>query len=214
MTMISATHVNTAATFPWTLLHLLQNPSHLATLRSEITAHPPSTHHVYPYRAMPFAEACLRETGRLYTNLLMLRFLPNDVVAPGGRLIPRGWVAISPLATQQDPLIFEHPQQWNPERFLYGSYASMFRSNGFVQFGAGAHACLGEKFTYSLLRGVLWPMLMDGYEVELVNGTTAGEGVDGVGVAPNYRENLGTPFGVREVHIRVVRRQERLSEQV
>jgi sterol 14-demethylase len=213
MMMVSAAHVNTAATFAWTLLHLLRNPRHFATFREEIASNPPSDEGIYPWREMPFSEACLRETGRLYTNLLMLRLLPQDIVVEG-IVIPKGWLAISPLATQQDPTVYENPEQWDPTRWLASpdSYTSKFRNSEFVQFGAGAHACLGEKFTHSLLRGVLWPALFDAYDLVLVHGIEDGEGIDGVGVAPNYRENMGTPLGVREIGLRVTRRKERLSD--
>lgn len=211
--MVSAAHVNTAATFSWTLLHLLRNPHHLATLCEEVAASPPSPEGIYPWREMPFSEACLRETGRLYTNLLMLRFLPQEVVVEG-TIIPKGWVAISPLATQQDPDVYESPERWDPTRWLANpdAYASKFRSAQFVQFGAGPHACLGEKFTHSLLRGVLWPALFDVYELELVHGIKDGEGMDGVGVAPNLRENMGTPLGVSEVGLKVTWRKAKLSD--
>ncbi|KAJ9108613.1 hypothetical protein QFC19_002331 [Naganishia cerealis] len=217
MTMISASHVNTAATFSWTLLHLLRNPSLLAEFEKEIKANPPITGS-YPIKNMPFSEACLRETGRLYTNLLMLRYVAHDVTTPQGVIIPKGWVAGSPLATQQDPELYDQPGKWDPHRFLSdassaSSYSSKFRNNEFVQFGYGKHACLGEKMTHALLRASLWPELVDNYHLEVVDGLVDGEGIDGVGVKPNYRENMGTPFGVREVNIRVTKRDVRLSDQ-
>lgn len=213
MTMISATHINSAATFSWTLLHLLRNPAHLTTHLDEISTHPASVDGVYPWREMPFAGSCLRETGRLYTNLLMFRFLPRDVLAPDGTLFPKGWVAVSPITTQRDPSLFDNPDRWDPTRFLDGSCPFHLRSAEFIQFGLPPHACLGEKFTYSLLRGVLWPTLLDGYEVELVEGVEEGEGVDGVGVAPNWKESMGTAVGMREVFVSVTRRKETLSGQ-
>lgn len=120
---------------------------------------------------------------------------------------------MSPITAQRDPALFDNPETWDPTRFLDDSYAEKFRSAEFVQFGLPPHACLGERFTYSLLRGVLWPTLLDGYEVELVEGVREGEGVDGVGVASNWRESMGTAVGVREVFVKVTKRQDRLSGQ-
>ncbi|KAJ9101097.1 hypothetical protein QFC21_003315 [Naganishia friedmannii] len=216
MILISASHVNTAGTFSWTLIHLLRNPDMLAEFEEEIKANP-RVNGSYPIKNMPFSEACMRETGRLYTNLMMMRYIPQDVTTPEGIIIPKGWVAGSPIATQQDPELYDQPEKWDPRRFLpnasTSSYSSKFRNNEFVQFGYGKHACLGEKITHALLRASLWPELIDNYHVELVDGVVDGEGIDGVGVKPNYRENMGTPFGVREVNIKITKRAIRLSDQ-
>ena len=213
MILISASHVNTAGTFSWTVLHLLRNPHLLAQFEDEIRSNPP-TGGVYPAKTMPFSEACMRETGRFYTNLLLVRHATHDLVTPDGKVIPKGWVAASPLATQQDPTLYAHPERWDPSRFLPagGDYSSKFRNNEFVQFGYGKHVCLGEKLTHSLLRASLWPALFDGYQVEVVDGVVEGEGVDGVGVKPNFRENMGTPFGIREVRLRVRKRAVKLTD--
>jgi hypothetical protein len=69
--------------------------------------------------------------------------------------------------------------------------------------GIGKHACLGEKLTHSLLRASLWPALFDGYQVEIVDGVIDGEGIGGVGVKPNFREYFGTPFGDRELWVKI-----------
>ncbi len=137
----------------------------------------------------------MRETGRLYTNLLLVRYATRDLMTPDGMVIPKGWIAVSPLATQQDPTLYPHPEKWDPHRFLgsseLGDYSSKYRNNELVQFGYGKHACLGEKLTHALLRASLWPTLFDGYQVEVVDGVIEGEGIGGVGVKPNFRENLG-----------------------
>jgi sterol 14-demethylase len=212
MIMISASHVNTAATFSWTVLHLLRNPHLLAQFEDEIRRNRPNDG-VYPTKHMPFSEACMRETGRLYTNLLLVRYATHDLMTPDGKVVPKGWVAASPLATQQDPTLYTRPKEWDPARFLSpDDYSSKFRHNEFVQFGYGKHVCLGEKLTHSLLRASLWPALFDGYQVEIVDGVVEGEGVDGVGVKPNFGQNLGTPFGIREVRVRVRKKAVKLTE--
>ncbi|KAJ9101098.1 hypothetical protein QFC21_003316 [Naganishia friedmannii] len=216
VTAITAAHTNSDGTFAWTLLHLVRNPDLLAEYENEIRSNPPLGGR-YPIKTMPFSEACLRETGRLYSNLVNLRYVFRDMVAPGGIIIPKGWLAASPLVTQRDPELYPHPEEWEPHRFLSNdpatSYASKFRSHEFVQFGYGRHACLGEKLVHCLLRETLWPTLIDNYRLEVVDGVIAGEGLSNVGVDVTFSEGLGTPFGEREVWIKVTKRDVPLSEE-
>ncbi|KAJ9110849.1 hypothetical protein QFC19_001358 [Naganishia cerealis] len=212
--MVTAAHANSDGTFCWTLLHLLRNPELLAEFEREIKSNPPVEGR-YPIKNMPFSEACLRETGRLYSNLANVRWVPRDIEAPGGIIIPRGWLAASPLVTQRDPELYHRPEEWEPHRFLSkdpaSSYSSKFRNHEFVQFGYGRHACLGEKLTHSLLRETLWPTLIDNYRLEVVDGAVDGEGLSNVGVDITFSEGLGTPFGKREVWIKVTQRDLPLS---
>jgi sterol 14-demethylase len=216
ITAVTASHANSDGTFAWTLLHLLRNADLLAEYENEIRSHPPLEGR-YPIKSMPFSEACLRETGRLYTNLVLLRWVYRDMVAPGGIIIPKGWLAASPLVTHRDPEIYPRPEEWDPHRFLSDdtatSYASKFRNHEFVQFGYGRHACLGEKLTHCLLRETLWPTLIDNYRVEVVDGVVAGEGLSDVGVEATFSEGLGTTLGEREVWIKVTKRDVPLSEE-
>ncbi|KAJ9096741.1 hypothetical protein QFC21_005011 [Naganishia friedmannii] len=217
VTYIMAAHVNSAGTFAWTLLHLLRNPELMRAFEAEIKVNPPLSD-IYPIKDMPFSEACLRETGRLYNNLITFRYATRDIRTSSGVVIPKGWVATSPLAVQMDPELFEEPGRWNPRRWLPSCtvkrdlYATRFRNYEFVQFGGGKHVCSGEKLTHALLRATLWPTLVDHFRLELVEeGIVDGEGVDGVGLAPNHAESLGTAFGIREVYVRVTRRDVSLS---
>lgn len=167
---------------------------------------------------MPFAEACLRETGRLYQGIASVRYASRDICGPGGKVIPKGLVAVSPLTVQQDPELYENPGKWNPRRFMPpengtpSEYSKLVKTCEFVQWGGGSNRCPGERFVNHLLRGCLWPALLDNYRVEVAQeGLVEAEGVDGVGVKPNHGESLGTPYGIRDVSIKVTRRLVPLS---
>lgn len=207
------------------MLHLLRNPEQLAAFEAEVKANPP-VDSIYPMKDMPFSEACLRETGRIYNNLLILRYVPRDIRVPSGLVIPKGLVAISPATVQMDPELYEEPGKWNPQRFLPSletargdvqdasnrSFATLSRNYQYVQFGGGKHVCSGEKLTHTLLRASVWPTLIDNYHLEVVGGITEGEGVDGVGVMPDHIKNsLGTPYAANEVYVKVTRRETPLS---
>ncbi|KAJ9118617.1 hypothetical protein QFC22_003837 [Naganishia vaughanmartiniae] len=194
---VTGFHANNDGTFAWTLLHLLRNPDLLAEYENEIKSNPPVD-------------------GR-YPIKVILRWVFRDVVAPGGIVIPKGWLAASPLVSQRDPEIYPRPEEWDPHRFMSSdptsSYTSKFRNYEFVQFGSGRHACLGEKVAHCLLRETLWPTLIDNYRLEVVSGVVAGEGLSGVGVDVSFSECIGTPFGERDVWIKVTKRDVPLSEQ-
>jgi sterol 14-demethylase len=230
MTYIIVAQVNIDATCAWALLHLLRNPDHLAAFEAEVQANPPTIDGIYPIKNMPFSEACLRETGRLYNNSVMLRYAQHDIQTPSGIVIPRGWIATSPVTVQMDPELYDEPGKWNPRRFLPAPsddateggggrggdlYATRFRNYEFVQFGGGKHVCSGEKLTHSLLRASIWPALLDNYQLEVVQDSLVdGQGIDGVGIMPNHAENLGTAFGVTEPYVKVTKRDVPLSSAV
>lgn len=216
MAYITAAQVSMDATCAWMLLHLSRNPESLTAFEAEVKANPP-VDGVYPLTNMPFGEACLRETGRLYNNSLILRYAKHDIPTSGGLVIPKGWVAISPVTVQMDPELYDEPNKWNPGRFLplatgEDRYAIRFRNYEFVQFGAGNNVCPGIKLAQSLLRASLWPALLDNYRIELVQDSIVkGQGIDGVGILPNYAETVGTASGVTEPYIRVTKREVPLS---
>lgn len=219
MTYIITAQTNIEATCAWTLLHLLRNLESLIAFEAEVKANPP-VNGIYPMSKMPFGEACLRETGRLYNNPIIVRYNKEDFETSSGLVIPKGWVAISPVTVQMDPEFYDEPDTWSPRRFLPLAgggdlYAKRFRDYAFVQFGAGNNVCPGIKLTNSLLRASLWPALLDNYRLELVQDSIVeGKGIDGVGILPDYAKNVGSAPGLTEPYIRVIKREVPLSSTV
>ena len=198
--MMFAAHLNVSSTIPWLLLHANHVPGCLERCREELeTRDVPGGRGTLP----PYLEACLRETGRLYTATVLLRKIPDSHpkghITLLGHLIPSGTiVANSPLVTQQDPLIFENPEEWDPERFLANegeNYKAWFNRMEFLQFGAGMRSCLGEKMTRSLLVNDFMGVLLRKYDIQVVGGLQEGIGYSGVGVVPAWskRSNATPP---------------------
>ena len=192
LTLINGGHTNQTNTLSWSLLHAVRSPNLLDSLRKQSTP--------------DLLEATIRETGRLYTNLIMLRraTTPQQIM---GHDIPKGaFLAISPLVTARDPTLFENPDSFRPERWLTPSQTldeaaikTAQRIGSSTQFGKGQHYCLGEKLAKMLI-GMYWEIVLGdaenaGFDVEIVSGCVEGRGVDGVGVEGAWaQENLGTPF--------------------
>lgn len=194
MSMVFAGHANVALTVPWMFLHARRHPGSWQRVRDEAI--------LDPSEPKPYLEACLRETGRLYTNTLLLR-MTQKLTNIGGFEIPAGTlVACSPLATQRADAndsssgIFKDARRWLPERFLpEGAYSEWFNKAEFIQFGMGAHQCPGEKLAKTMVFEVVLRTWMENYDIDVVSGLEEGvKGVDGVGAEPAWtEENFGTP---------------------
>jgi cytochrome P450 len=206
-----------AGIFSWTVLHLLRNPDTLSAFEAEVSRNPCTEKGTYPLKSMPLGEACIRETGRLYGGVISLRYATRDLIGLDGIIIPKGLVAASPVAVHQDPDLYTQPGKWNPSRFMPSQdgtpsdYAKLLKNSGYYMFGSGKHPCPGEKMANTILRGSLWPLLLDNYRLEVIEGLTTGEGVDGVGVEPAHGKTLGTPYGVRPVLVKLLKKEIPLS---
>jgi cytochrome P450 len=192
LNLLNGGHTNQTTTFAWSVLHALQSPL-LSALREQKTN--------------DLLQATFRETGRLYTNLLILRrvTIPQVIL---GKHIPKGtFVACSPLITARDPALFLEADKFRPERWLTQKHEldeaqikNTQRSGSSVHFGKGQHACLGERIGKTIVVDVLWGVLLGsdseaGFDVEVLSGIHDGVGVDNVGVEAAWaEENLGTPF--------------------
>ncbi|KIP08304.1 hypothetical protein PHLGIDRAFT_127124 [Phlebiopsis gigantea 11061_1 CR5-6] len=193
MSLVFGGHANAAMTVPWMLLHARRTPGALARIREEALEAADVK--------KPFLEACLRETGRLYTNTTMMRMTKATTTVAGHVLPPRTLVACSPLATQRADAaagagIFDGAAQWNPERFTAdpAAYTGWFQRVEFVQFGLGVHACPGEKLARMLIFDLMLKGWAERFEFDVVSGLQEGKGVDGVGAEGAWtEENFGTP---------------------
>ena len=203
MSLIFGGHANAAMSIPWLFLHARRTPGALDKICEEAT--------LGRGERKPFLEACLRETGRLYTNTNVLRKVMEETRV-GGHVIPAGTlVAASPTTTQrvdlEDGGIYENAGHWDPARFLASAkgdgqaqldasaYSRWFQKAEFVQFGLGPHACPGEKLARMLIFDLVLKTWMEKYDVQVVSGLREGElGLDGVGVEAAWvEENFGTP---------------------
>jgi sterol 14alpha-demethylase len=191
--LLNGGHTNQTTTFVWSLLHSLRSPNLLKSIREQKTDH--------------LLNVTFRETGRLYTNLIILRrvTIPQVIM---GKHIPQGtFVACSPVATARDPSLFPNPDKFDPTRWLTPTneldevhIKNVQRIGSSVQFGKGQHACLGEKIGKTIVMDVLWGAFLgnekeSGFDIEILGGLKEGVGIDNVGIEAAFaEENLGTPF--------------------
>jgi cytochrome P450 len=84
-----------------------------------------------------------QEAMRLYPPALAFARRSKETVELAGYIIPKGSsIFISPYITQRNPLYFDNPLEFRPERWL--DYAGP--KFAYFPFGGGAKMCIGEPF--------------------------------------------------------------------
>ncbi|KAJ3051162.1 hypothetical protein HK097_007859 [Rhizophlyctis rosea] len=192
--ILLAAHTNTAGHFAWTLANIVASPKILSAVREGALSH----------ERNEYLEACVRETGRIYTGFLFNRLLKEDMVMEDGRVLKKGtFTAMSNMTTNFDEQLFPNPYKYDPTRYL-NAPATLLRSPIYLQFGTGPHKCLGERFAHQVLRSGL-TTFVNNFEAEYVEAVKDGDG--NVRVPPlSWRRMLGTMWSEEGVWVRVSRR--------
>lgn len=152
MTLIVAGHETTASTLNWTWYLLSQHAEVEARLHEAIAAPgsmPASTPSDEPLAADSYVERVLQEAMRLYPPgwLFTRRALNDDQL--GGCHVPAGTdIFICPYLLHRHALHWEHPEAFDPERFLPAATESRHRF-AFLPFSAGPRYCIGASFAMS-----------------------------------------------------------------
>jgi sterol 14-demethylase len=199
LSLLFAAHTNTAGTMAWTLANLLTHPDAreraLAEQHTLVAEHGPGLEFAQ-LRRMRYLDACMKETVRQrFTTMLVRRaarpFAIGPYVVPEGEL-----VCISPILLHTDPAIFPDPHRFDPDRFADDvAERELVNRHVFVQFGYGAHRCLGAMFADTVLK-TAWSILLRDYELAL----------PGPPPRPDWTKSLGTPFAAAPTPLRIRRR--------
>lgn len=98
---------------------------------------------------LPWTRAVFDEAMRLYPPVwLVSRHAKEDDVL-AGREIPAGSLIImTPYIAQRDPLLWEAPTEFRPQRFLDGHRRGAAGDAIFWPFGLGPRMCIGRDFAY------------------------------------------------------------------
>jgi len=147
MTLLLAGHETTALALSWALMLLDRNPEARGRLEAELGA-------VLGDRlaspedvpALPYAQAVVNETLRLYPPAYITGREAIRDTAIGGLPIPRRHIVlISIHALHRDPRFFPEPEAFRPERWLDGLEKRLPRG-AFIPFGMGSRKCIGASF--------------------------------------------------------------------
>ncbi|KAL7243292.1 hypothetical protein ACSBR1_015655 [Camellia fascicularis] len=92
---------------------------------------------------LPYLHAIMKETLRLHPVLpLLIPHSPSETCTTGGYTIPKGTrILFNVWAIHRDPLIWENPLEFDPERFLNGKWDYNENDSAYFPFGSGRRIC-------------------------------------------------------------------------
>ena len=165
-------HDTTAAGLSWTLYMLGLNPEIQKKLHNEIDQanvddddDDGDTNVVEKIKGLKYLEYVMKEGLRLHPPVAAFgRTLEKDEVIKGVS-IPKGTdVVIDVLALHTDPLHWDDPLKFNPDRFSEEKFAKR-NAYCYVPFSAGPRNCIGQKFAMLEEKVLLYHIMLN-FEIE------------------------------------------------
>ena len=157
LTMLIAGHDTSTALLAWVFAMLGQHPEVHARLVDEVDS----------LEKSPLLDQVIKETLRLYPPIhIGNRIVAEEMDFGGGNCVPAGErMFYSIYLTQRDPAIWEHADEFRPERFAHGRKTPPM---SYIPFGGGPRACIGAAFGQAEARLVL-TRLLRGFRFEPLN---------------------------------------------
>ena len=146
-TFLGAGYESSALALTWAFLLLAQNPAAEDELAAELTTalgdRAPAPGDV---KGLPYAQAVVKETLRLFPPLWMTGRQAARRCEIGGVTVPAGTLVMtSQWAVQRLPQYYVCPDQFRPERWLNGETDDLPR-HAYFPFGGGPRVCIGQSF--------------------------------------------------------------------
>uniref|UniRef100_A0A0D9X8P7 Uncharacterized protein n=1 Tax=Leersia perrieri TaxID=77586 RepID=A0A0D9X8P7_9ORYZ len=169
------------ATVEWAMAELLRNPSELAKVRAEMDIALGGKESIEEpdIGRLSYLQAVVKEAMRLHPAAPLL--LPHKAVEDGveisGFAIPKGSMVIfNAWAIMRDPVAWERPDEFMPERFLRRAEEVDFwgKTFEFIPFGSGRRVCAGLPMAERVVPFVLTSLLR-AFEWRLPDGVCAEE---------------------------------------
>jgi cytochrome P450 len=172
MTIFLAGYETTSTALTWLLVVLKEHPAVLEKLQAEIDQ-------VLGRRAPTFEDIThLTYTQQVFMEVLRLHtvvpFLPRALNKPdqlGRHPLPANALVLAFYhGVHHNPRIWDHPEEFNPERFVPEAMAQR-HPFAYVPFSAGPRKCAGDDF--ALLEGsLIIAMLLQRYRVTVFPNQT------------------------------------------
>lgn len=171
LTMLLAGYETTANGLTWTIFLLTQHPQVQDQIRAELCqVLQGRTPIMEDLPQLPALRRAFDESLRLYPPAWMFSRRAVQADQLGGYTLPKhASVIVCPYVSHRHPAIWEHPDTFDPERFL--PERSKDRIQGaYFPFGSGPHICIGNQF--ALMEAQLFlAMMLSRYTPRLVPGT-------------------------------------------
>ncbi|XP_073107217.1 flavonoid 3',5'-hydroxylase 2-like [Elaeis guineensis] len=166
----------TSNTMEWALAEMMQKPETLRKAQEELDQVVGKDNIVEESHIskLPYLGAVIKEVLRLHPALpLLVPHCPSSPCLVGGYTIPEGSrVFVNVWAIHRDPLLWEDPLEFKPERFLDSNNKWDFSGNDFnyFPFGSGRRICAGISMAERMV-GYLLASLLHSFEWKLAEGT-------------------------------------------
>ncbi|KAK8495826.1 hypothetical protein V6N11_009614 [Hibiscus sabdariffa] len=168
----------TSSTLEWAMAELLQNPHVLVKAKKEIEQAIGKNNPVEEsdIHRLPYLQAIIKETFRMHPTvpLLIPRKASSDANLCGFKVPKDSQVFVNVWAIGRDPIIWENPDSFMPERFLGSEIDVKGRDFGLIPFGAGRRICPGLPLANRMLHLMLGS-LVNTYDWELEGGISPDE---------------------------------------
>ncbi len=158
ITTLIAGHETTVVSLCWSFHWLLSQPEHLERLMAELAPLGPDAEPA-AYTRLPFLDAVVKETLRLWPVVTDINRVLAKPMALGGYELPPGTtVAGASAILHYDPELYPEPDRFRPERFLERRFAPY----EYIPFGGGERMCPGSQFSPFELKVALGTLLTRG----------------------------------------------------
>ncbi|KAL0324426.1 UNVERIFIED_CONTAM: Flavonoid 3'-monooxygenase [Sesamum calycinum] len=154
-----------STTIEWVMAELLCHPNVMEKVQNELDKVVGLNNIVEESHILKleYLDAVVKETLRLYPlGPLLTPRTPSQSCTVGGYTIPKdSTVFLNVWFVQRDPLIWENPLEFKPERFLNNTEKMDFSGNNFkyLPFGSGRRICAGLPLAERMVRLILASLL-------------------------------------------------------
>ena len=161
----------TMITMTWALSLLLNNQQALKKAQLELDEKVGISRHVKEsdVKNLTYLQAIVKETLRLYpaAPLLIPHESVEDCIVSGYHIPARTRLLVNIQKLQKDPLVWEDPCEFRPERFLTSDTKFDMRGQNqqLMPFGSGRRMCPGISFALQLMHLTLANLLQK-FEIE------------------------------------------------
>jgi sterol 14-demethylase len=168
--LVFAAYDTTAAQTSWALVQLLQHSHYRFLVLEEqrrVLRDDPANINDATLRSLERLEWALKESERLRPITTMLWRYTAKPYDLGGYHVPRGWLTmVCPYVSHRLPGVFSNPDAYDPARFAPWRAEERRKPFSLVNFGGGAHRCLGVHFAYNEMKVIL-SLLLQRFDMEL-----------------------------------------------
>jgi cytochrome P450 len=146
---IGAGFTTSASFLAWALYAITVYPGNQERLLQEIIDHGGDGEREWTYdevHGMKFLDCFVKETQRLHSpSFQTARNAKQDVVLPGGYLVPKSSTVISCFPSMHvNPKYWENPSKFDPDRWTERDATAKVSQNGvYTPFAAGRRGCIG-----------------------------------------------------------------------